>query len=71
MAGWLRRAEINTDRNLRLQYLAGMALNRVLSTELLDDILVHYRFPDDLIEGSEMRMAALRELLAESGRYEP
>ena len=27
MAGWLKDAQINTDRNLRLQYLAGLGLN--------------------------------------------
>ncbi len=28
LAGWLVGAQINTDMNLRLQYLAGLALNR-------------------------------------------
>ena len=27
MKGWSRGAQINTDRNLRLQYLAGMSHN--------------------------------------------
>ena len=27
LAPWLKNADINRDRNLRLQYLAGMALN--------------------------------------------
>ena len=71
MRNWLRGAQINTDRNLRLQYLAGMAFNRLISGELLKDILVSYRFPDNLIEGSPERMGSLRKLLRESGRREP
>jgi spermidine synthase len=71
MAQWLRGAQINADRNLRLQYLAGMALNRLLSARLLREILAHYRFPDNRIEGSEARLAALKGTMAESGRYPP
>ncbi|KPK62126.1 MAG: hypothetical protein AMK73_06715 [Planctomycetes bacterium SM23_32] len=71
MAGWLQGAQINTDRNLRLQYLAGMALNRYLGGRLLRDILAYYRFPDNLIEGSEARLAALEEQMAQSGRHPP
>ena len=68
MAAWLRGAQINTDMNLRLQYLAGLTLNRDSSKELLDDILLYYRFPDNLFEGSEERMAALMKALAASER---
>jgi spermidine synthase len=68
---WLQGAQINTDRNLRLQYLAGMALNRLLSARILKDILVDYRFPDNLITGSEERLSALKSRLAASGRRSP
>ena len=68
LSEWLSGAQINTDMNLRLQYLAGLALNRDSSKELLDDILLYYRFPDNLIEGSEERMAALKRVLAASER---
>jgi spermidine synthase len=68
MAGWLRGAQINTDMNLRLQYLAGLALDHDQSKQLLQDILLYYRFPANLIEGSDARMAALRKTLAASGR---
>ena len=36
---WSRGAEINTDRNLRIQYLAGMSLNTDLGDSILTDIL--------------------------------
>ena len=71
MAGWVRGAEVNTDRNLRLQYLAGMTLNRNLSRQIFSDILLHYRFPDNLFEGSETRMAALKKTMEASGRRAP
>ncbi len=71
LSKWLRGAQINTDMNLRLQYLAGLALNRNLSKDLLDDILLYYKFPDNLFEGSTARMAALKRTLAASERKPP
>ena len=63
MGEWVRDAEINTDRNLRLQYLAGLALDRALSDELFDDILTCYKFPDNLFEGTPLTMEALRRAM--------
>jgi spermidine synthase len=36
---WLAGAEINTDKNLRLQYLAGVGLNNNTGTEIRDSML--------------------------------
>jgi spermidine synthase len=36
---WLAGAQINTDRNLRLQYLAGIGLNNNTGTEIRDSML--------------------------------
>ena len=49
---WSRGAQINTDRNLRLQYLAGMWLNSNMGERILSSILAHYRFPDQTFVGS-------------------
>jgi spermidine synthase len=68
LAEWLRGAQINTDLNLRLQYLAGLTLNLNQSKALLDDILLYYRYPDNLFEGSEERTKALIKILAAAGR---
>ena len=57
---WLAQAEINRDRNLRLQYLAGMGLNVNQGKLILDEIVSYRRFPDDLFVGSGMRNTALR-----------
>jgi spermidine synthase len=60
---WLAGAEINTDRNLRLQYLAGMGLN-LQDAESIYDEMLHYRaFPEDLFTGSDERKNALRQAL--------
>jgi spermidine synthase len=65
---WMRDAQINTDRNLRLQYLAGMWLNFYIGTEILSSILGHYRFPDELFVGSEEHVQAMQQALKNAGR---
>src|SRR5439155_21526499 len=64
---WSRDAQINTDRNLRLQYLAGMWLNSQLGTEILSSILQYYEFPEDIFLGSEEHKRSLRLALERSG----
>jgi spermidine synthase len=59
---WMRGAQINTDRNLRLQYLAGMWLNSSMSDWILTDIRAHYRFPEHTFVGSPERVRVLKEL---------
>jgi spermidine synthase len=61
MSGWLRDASINRDRNLRLQYLAGMGLNLYQSAPIYSGMLAYSRFPENLFVGSEPLMQALRE----------
>jgi spermidine synthase len=54
LAGWLGGAAINRDRNLRLQYLAGLGLNLYQSDTIYADMLRHVTSrPDDLFVGSE------------------
>ena len=60
---WMRDAQINTDRNLRLQYLAGMWLNSYRGTEILAGITKHYRFPENVFQGSEATRHLLKERL--------
>jgi len=57
---WLEGAIINRDRNLRLQFLAGMAVNNYLQGPIYDQMLQHRRFPDNLLKGSEPALQALR-----------
>ncbi len=45
---WLRGAQINRDRNLRLQYLAGMNPNLYHEEAIFDDMEIYRRYPRDL-----------------------
>ena len=60
MTGWLKDAAINTDRNLRLQYLAGLGLNLYQSAAIYRNMIVDTKFPEDLFEGSPETLQALR-----------
>ncbi|MGE0405304.1 MAG: fused MFS/spermidine synthase [Candidatus Korobacteraceae bacterium] len=51
---WLRDAAINRDRNLRLQYLAGMSLNQYQADEIYKGMVKFVRKePEDLFAGSD------------------
>ena len=58
---WLQDAQINSDRNLRLQYLAGMSMNYYMNAEILDEILVYYSFPYELFRGSGESLLILED----------
>jgi spermidine synthase len=49
---WLDGAEINRDRNLRLQYLAGMQLNRVQGSNIYNGMVKKRRFPGEIFTGT-------------------
>jgi len=57
---WMSDAAINHDRDLRLQYLAGLGLNRYQSGAIYADIVRYRRFPEDLFTGSEALKQPLR-----------
>ncbi len=60
LRGWLRNAQINRDRNLRLQYLAGMGLDQYLAPEIYEQILQYATFPSNIFEGSPERLRSLQ-----------
>ncbi len=68
---WTRDAQINTDRNLRLQYLAGLGLNSNVANQILASILAYYRFPDQTFVGSPESLNALKQALNRAGRKAP
>jgi spermidine synthase len=57
---WLADAQVNTDRNLRLQYLAGLGVNKYEQREIYGQILSFRQPPEGLFVGSPERLAALR-----------
>ena len=65
---WSKGAQINTDRNLRLQFLAGMSLNSYMGEAILSGILAYYRFPDRTFVGSPEGLQALKQALEREGR---
>ena len=57
---WLRDASINRDRNLRLQYLAGLGLNLYQADVIYADMLRYVtKMPDDLFIASDETKKAL------------
>jgi spermidine synthase len=58
---WLADAMINHDRNLRLQYLAGMGLNLYQSGPIYSSMLQFARYPEHMFTGSPESLSALRD----------
>lgn len=60
LIAWRQGAAINNDRNLRLQYLAGMGLNLDQSIMIYRNLIAHNHYPETLFTGSQERLQALR-----------
>ncbi len=63
---WLRNAPINRDRNLRMQYLAGLGLNLDDAAAIYAGLLAQRRFPEDMFFSAEGRVDSLRRAILES-----
>jgi spermidine synthase len=59
----LAGAQVNDDLSMRLQYLAGLALNSAESGRMYHEILSYRKFPEGLLTGTGERIATLREML--------
>jgi spermidine synthase len=67
---WMSDAVINRDRNLRLQYLAGLGLNLYQSDVIYADMLRYAKYPEDLFVGAPATLNALREAIDRAqGKY--
>ncbi len=60
MQAWLSDAIINTDRNLKLQYLAGLGLNLYQSDAIYQAMKRDAKYPDRLFDGSPETLQQLR-----------
>jgi spermidine synthase len=60
---WLKYAQINHDRDLRLQYLAGLGLNFKASDSIYAELSSYRRFPEAIFVGSNMWNDALKRAL--------
>jgi spermidine synthase len=66
---WLRGAAINHDRNLRMQYLAGLGLNLDDSAAIYAGMLAYRRFPEDIFASAEGQVYSLREAIRRTGLH--
>jgi spermidine synthase len=56
---WLEGAQINRDGNLRLQYMAGLALNVSMEGTIYNQILSYRRYPQNMLAVSDAMRAAV------------
>jgi spermidine synthase len=63
MQGWLKGAQLNRDRNLRLQFLAGLGLNLYQSDAIYRNMIKESQYPEGLFTGSPATLAALRSAI--------
>jgi spermidine synthase len=63
LAPWLKDAEINRDRNLHLQYLAGFRSNWYHSDSIFDEMVAYRKFPDQLFTGSDAGRQAVKDAM--------
>jgi spermidine synthase len=59
MQEWLADAEINRDRNLRLQYLAGLGASQSLERKIHRDMIKQRKYPEQLFRTTQESRAAL------------
>jgi spermidine synthase len=69
LAPWTADAQINHDRNLRLQYLAGMSNNQYNQQAIYADMLRYRAYPPSLFEGSPRTLQMLHAAI--SGGLQP
>jgi spermidine synthase len=60
---WTKDAMINRDRNLRLQYLAGLSLNTYSADPIYINMTKSARYPEERFTGSEQTLATLRRTI--------
>jgi spermidine synthase len=58
---WLTDAEINRDRNLRLQFLAGLGMNVYEQAKIYSEMLNYRKYPTELFAGNPATLAALQQ----------
>lgn len=56
---WTKDAQLNRDRNLRLQYLAGLASHNYREADIYNAMVRHRTYPEKLFTASEANRLAL------------
>ncbi len=63
LAEWLQDAQVNRDLSLRLEYLAGMAVNSHREWEIFEGIVKYRRYPQGLFVASDGSQTLLRNAI--------
>ncbi len=70
MHDWMKGAQINTDKDLRLMYLAGWGINNEMADPLYRKILAMRKTPRSIFTGSPEILGALYTKM-QTPQYEP
>jgi spermidine synthase len=62
-APWVQGAELNRDRDLRLQYLAGWGINSTIEDDIFQEMSSYRKAPENLFSGSPLLRNSLLALL--------
>ena len=57
---WIAGAHVNTDLDLRLQYMAAMGINFNNANAIKQQMLRYFRYPPDLFEGSPEHLGQIQ-----------
>ncbi|HVZ47531.1 MAG TPA: fused MFS/spermidine synthase [Gemmatimonadaceae bacterium] len=60
LAPWMADAQINRDKNLRLQFLAGASLNHYDQGPIYADMIRYRKYPEGVFTGSPERIDRIR-----------
>ena len=63
LSAWLKGADINHDRDLRLQYIAGWGINSNLEDTLYREMISYRQSPKNIFTGSPEQMQAFMNAL--------
>ena len=63
LRAWLADAQINRDRNLRLQYLAGMGASNYSEKAIYNEMLRYRTYPETAFTASAATTEELRKRL--------
>jgi len=69
LSAWFQGAEINRDRDLRLQYLAGWGIDSRMEDRLYSKFLHYRKPPRDLFTGSPEMVQTVLDAIAAGTRY--
>jgi spermidine synthase len=71
LAPWLKDAAINHDSDLRLQYLAGLALNHAEEDTIYAAMMRYWKQPKDIFTGSQQHLDALFTAFGDIAKQQP